>query len=244
MTDGAVRLEVSGAVARIVLDRPHKRNALSTKLLSELRARLEDVAAEPNVRVVTLHGAGPVFCAGADTVEFGGANAELVRGRWTRLGQQVFRALAELPQTTVAVLAGSAFGGGLELAMHCDFRVAADTAVLALPEATLGTTPGWAGLGKITEIAGLAAARRLALTGRPVTAAEAAGLGIVDIVDADVLAAVNALVDSLLGTTPGAQSILKRVLTSTAPTDAATLIDSLAGAYLAAAGETSPRRTT
>lgn len=244
MTDGAVRLEVSGAVARIVLDRPHKRNALSTGLLVELRARLEDVAAEPDVRVVTLHGAGPVFCAGADTVEFGGVTADLVRGRWTRLGQQVFRSLAELPQTTVAVLAGSAFGGGLELAMHCDFRVAADTAVLALPEATLGTTPGWSGLGKITEIAGLAAARRLALTGRPVTAAEASGLGIVDVVDADVPAAVRTLVDSLLNTTPGAQSILKRVLTSTSPADAATLIDSLAGAYLAAAGETSPRRTT
>lgn len=243
MTDELVRLEISGPVARIVLDRPRKRNALSTPLLTELRARLDDVAARTDVRVVTLHGAGPVFCAGADTVEFGDVTAELVRGRWTRLGQQVFRSLAELPQTTVAVLAGSAFGGGLELVMHCDFRVAAETAVLALPEATLGTTPGWAGLSKITEIAGLAAARRLALTGRPVSAAEAFGLGIVDVVDADAQAAVDTLVASLLGTAPGAQSILKRVLASTAPTDAATLIDSLAGAYLAASGETSSRRT-
>jgi enoyl-CoA hydratase/carnithine racemase len=244
VTDGAVRLEVSGVVARIVLDRPHKRNALSTRLLTELRNRLDDVAAEPDVRVVTLNGAGPVFCAGADTVEFADLTAELVRGRWTRLGQQVFRSLAELPQTTIAVLAGSAFGGGLELAMHCDFRVAADTTVLALPEATLGTTPGWSGLGKITEIAGLAAARRLALTGREMTAAEAARLGIVDVVDGDVHAAVDSLVDSLLNTTPGAQSILKRALASTAPADAVTLIDSLAGAYLAASGETSSRRPT
>lgn len=242
MTEGLVRLEVSGPVARMVLDRPRKRNALSTPLLTELGARLDDVAAQSDVRVVTLHGAGPVFCAGADTVEFGDATAELVRDRWTRLGQRVFRSLAELPQTTIAVLAGSAFGGGLEMAMHCDFRVAADTAVLALPEATLGTTPGWSGLGKITEIAGLAAARRLALTGRPVTSGEAFRLGIVDVVDADVQAAVDILVDSVLSTAPGAQSILKRALASTAPSDAATLIDSLAGAYLAASGETSSRR--
>lgn len=245
MTDdgsGGVRLETSGPVGRIVLDRPGKRNALSTHLLTELGARLAEVAADPQLRVVTVHGAGPVFCAGADTVEFAGIDAELVRGRWTRLGQQVFRALAELPQTTVAVLAGSAFGGGLELAMHCDFRVAGDDVVVGLPEATLGTTPGWAGLTRITEIAGVAAARRLALTGQPVTAEEAFRLGIVDVVDTDTHDAVDSLVRSLLSTTPGAQSILKRVLASAAPADAANLIDSLAGAYLAASGETNSRR--
>ncbi|CAN5621435.1 enoyl-CoA hydratase/isomerase family protein [soil metagenome] len=245
MTDdsaGGVRLERSGAVGRIVLDRPRKRNALSTDMLTELGARLDEVAADTEIRVVTLHGAGPVFCAGADTGEFAGISAELVRGRWTRLGQQVFRALAELPQTTIAVLAGSAYGGGLELAMHCDFRVAAVNAVLGLPEATLGTTPGWAGLTRITEIAGLAAARRLALTGRPVSAAEAFRLGIVDVTDTDVHDAADALVQSVLATTPGAQSILKRVLAAAAPADAASLIDSLAGAYLAASGETNSAR--
>lgn len=241
MTDGGVRLEVSGAVAQVVLDRPRKRNALSTHLITELRARLEEVAAA-DARVVLLVGEGPVFCAGADTGEFSGVSAELVRGRWTRLGQQVFRTLAELPQTTIAVLAGSAFGGGLELAMHCDFRVAAESVVLGLPEATLGTTPGWSGLSKISEIAGLAAARRLALTGQPVSAAEAFRLGIVDSVDADVHTAADSLVQSLLNTTPGAQSILKRVLASAAPADSASLIDSLAGGYLMAAGETNSRR--
>ncbi|WP_197907462.1 enoyl-CoA hydratase/isomerase family protein, partial [Pantoea agglomerans] len=115
--------------------------------------------------------------------------------------------MAELPQTTVAVLAGSAFGGGLELAMHCDFRVAADNVVLGLPEATLGTTPGWSGLGKISEIAGLAAARKLALTGRPIGAAEALRLGIVDVVAADVHSAADSLVRDVLDTAPGAQSI-------------------------------------
>ena len=81
MTEGLVRLEVAGPVARIVLDRPRKRNALSTQLLTELAARLDDVGAQSDVRVVTLHGTGPVFCAGADTVEFRDTTAELVRGR-------------------------------------------------------------------------------------------------------------------------------------------------------------------
>jgi len=241
VTQGNIRLEVVGAVARIVLDRPQKRNALSSHLLTQLRARLEDVAAS-DVRVVQLIGEGPVFCAGADTVEFADTPAEWVRCRWTRLGQQVFRAVAELPQTTVAVLAGSAFGGGLELAMHCDFRVAAETVVLGLPEATLGTTPGWSGLGKISEIAGLAAARKLALTGRPIGAVEALRLGIVDIVAADVHSAADSLVRDVLDTAPGAQSILKRALASAAPADAASLIDSLAGGYLTASGETHSRR--
>ncbi|AKS31547.1 3-hydroxybutyryl-CoA dehydratase [Mycolicibacterium goodii] len=243
MSDGDVRLEVAGPVARIVLDRPAKRNALSTHLIAELRDRIDDVAAS-DARVVLLLGEGPVFCAGADTVEFADACAELVRGRWTRLGQQVFRALAELPQTTVAVLAGSAFGGGLELAMHCDFRVAAGSVVLGLPEATLGTTPGWSGLSKISEIAGLGAARRLALTGQPVNAEDAFRIGIVDVVDADVHAAADELVQSLLNTTPAAQSILKRILASASPADAATLIDSLAGGYLTASGETKSRRNS
>lgn len=126
--------------------------------------------------------------------------------------------------------------------MHCDFRVAADNVVLGLPEATLGTTPGWSGLGKISEIAGLAAARKLALTGRPIGAAEALRLGIVDVVAADVHSAADSLVRDVLDTAPGAQSILKRALASSAPADAASLIDSLAGGYLAASGETHSRR--
>lgn len=241
---GGVRLERAGPVGRIVLDRPRKRNALSTHLLALLGDRLDEVAADPDIRVVTVHGEGTVFCAGADTAEFSDSTAELIRGRWTRLGQNVFRSLAELPQTTIAVLAGGAFGGGLELAMHCDFRVASDGIRVGLPEATLGTAPGWSGLNRITEIAGISAARRLALTGQPVTAEQAAALGLLDVVSSDVHGAVDHLVADLLTTTPLAQSIIKRALIS--GTDPTSLVDSLAGAYLAAAGETSStsRRTS
>ena len=241
-TVGQVRLELEGPTARIVLDRPRKRNALSTHMLTELDHRLATVADATDVRVVIIEGAGPVFCAGADTAEFSGLSSEAIRGRWTRLGQRVFGALAALPQTTIAALAGSAFGGGLELALHCDFRVAAHGIGLGLPEATLGTTPGWSGLHRVLGIAGPAAARILALTGRTLSAEDALRLGIIDFVaPGDTTpACVQQLVDDLMRTTPIAQSILKQALAQQSSSATAGLIDSLAGAYLAESGETVP----
>ncbi|OKH80644.1 enoyl-CoA hydratase/isomerase family protein [Mycolicibacterium sp.] len=239
---GEIRLERDGPVARIVLDRPAKRNALNTHMLTELRRRLDDAAADADVRVVTIESEGPVFCAGADTSEFSTTTPELILGPWTRLGQRVFAELAELPQTTIAVLSGSAFGGGLELAMHCDFRVAARGVQVALPEATLGTAPGWSGVERVAGIAGLSAARMLALTGRRYSADDAHELGIIDIVADDVVEATAELVADILRTTPVAQAVLKRALSSTVVS--AELIDSLAGAYLAASGETTPTRRT
>jgi enoyl-CoA hydratase/carnithine racemase len=239
---GRVRLDIDGPLARIVLDRPQKRNALSTHMLTELDDRLATVADAPGVRVVVVAGAGPVFCAGADTVEFGGLASEVIRGRWTRLGQRVFATLAGLPQTTIAALGGSAFGGGLELALHCDFRVASHGIGVGLPEATLGTTPGWSGLSRAVGIAGPAAARLLALTGRTLSADDALRLGIVDVVayDETTESCVQRLVDDLLRTTPIAQAILKQALAQPSPTGLSSLVDSLAGAYLAETDETIP----
>jgi enoyl-CoA hydratase len=239
---GQVRLELAGPLARIVLDRPNKRNALSTHMLTQLDHRLATVADSQGIRVVIVEGAGTVFCAGADTTEFGGLSSEAIRGRWTRLGQRVFGALAALPQTTIAAMSGSAFGGGLELALHCDFRVAAHGIGVGLPEATLGTTPGWSGLSRVLGIAGPAAARILALTGRTLTADNALRLGIVDFVAKaeGVEACVSQLVEDLLHTTPIAQAVLKQALAQPSTPGLSALVDSLAGAYLAEIGETAP----
>ena len=239
---GTVQLELQGPLARIVLDRPRKRNALSSHMLIELDDRLTTVAEHSELRVVIVEGAGTVFCAGADTAEFGGLSSEVIRGRWTRLGQRVFGALAGLPQTTIAAMTGSAFGGGLELALHCDFRVASAGIGVGLPEATLGTTPGWSGLSRVLGIGGPAAARMLALTGRTLSAEHALRLGIVDFVTPErgVEDCVQQLVEDLLQTTPIAQSILKEALAQPGPGGLSSLVDSLAGAYLAEAGETIP----
>lgn len=243
--DGQVRLELEGPLARIVLDRPRKRNALSTRMLSEFDERLATVADAPGVRVVIVEGAGTVFCAGADTGEFGGLSSEAIRGRWTRLGQRVFGTLAGLPQTTIASMSGSAFGGGLELALHCDFRVASTDIGIGLPEATLGTTPGWSGLSRVIGLAGPAAARVLAMTGRTLSTEDALRLGVIDFVAPvdEVEACVERLVADVLRTTPIAQSILKQALAQPSPGGSSSLIDSLAGAYLAESGETIPITT-
>ncbi|WP_329955292.1 enoyl-CoA hydratase/isomerase family protein [Rhodococcoides fascians] len=234
---GAVHLVVHGAVAEVRLDRPHKRNALSSHLITELGCRIREVAARSDVRVVLLRAAGDrVFSAGADTVEFASTASEDIRGTWTRSGQRVFAALSELPQTTIAVLGGSAFGGGLELALHCDFRIAASHIVVGLPEVTLGTTPGWSGLQRVVALAGTPAARMLALTGRGVDAQRAYEWGLIDIVTDTIEPAVEQLVDDVLSTGPIAQSIVKRLLSE--PSNPGALIDSLAGAYTASAGET------
>jgi enoyl-CoA hydratase/carnithine racemase len=237
---GQVRLELEGPLARIVLDRPRKRNALSTHMLTELDDRLAAVAERSGVRVVVLKGTGNVFCAGADTGEFGGLSSEAIRGRWIRLGQRVFGTLAALPQTTIAALTGSAFGGGLELALHCDFRVAADGIGVGLPEATLGTTPGWSGLSRVLGIAGPAAARILSMTGRTMSAEDALRLGIVDFIAPDdgIEVCVRQLIEDVLRTTPIAQSILKQALAQPTSDGLSSLVDSLAGAYLAESGET------
>ena len=236
VTQGRITLHRDGPRARIVLDRAAKRNALTSHMLAELDEHLTTLSDDPSIRVVTLHGAGPVFCAGADTAEFGATTPESIRGRWTRLGQRVFTTLAELPQTSVAVLTGSAFGGGLEFALHCDFRVAAETVDIGLPEATLGTAPGWGGVTRAAEIGGPAAARMLALTGRALPAAEAYRLCLIDVLAApeDIATATERLVADLLRTGRVAQSILKRALVAPHA-----LVDSLAGAYLAEIAETS-----
>lgn len=235
---GSVRLIVNGPIAEITLDRPHKRNALSSHLISELGGRIEELVDRCDVRVVLLRAAGDrVFSAGADTTEFASAGPEEIRGPWTRSGQRVFAALSELPQTTIAVLGGSAFGGGFELALHCDFRIAAHDIVVGLPEVTLGTTPGWSGLQRVVALAGSPAARMLALTGRGVDAQRAYEWGLVDVVTDSIEPAVEQLVDDVLRTGPIAQSIVKRLLAAD-PSSPGALIDSLAGAYTASVGET------
>lgn len=235
---GDVVLRKNGSVADVILDRSHKRNALTPYMLAKLGDQLRVIAVDEALRVVRIRGAGDVsFCAGADLNAFRGLNpSEIWRG-WTTLGQGVFAALTQLPQTTIAVLSGDALGGGLELAAHCDLRVASDTVRVGLPEATLGTLPGWAGLSKMSELIGTSRTRLLAMTGRLITAIQAAEWGLVDVVaPPDAFGqAQDGLVEQLLRTGPSAQRILKARFAN--GTDLSMLVDSLGGAVAAWEGE-------
>lgn len=235
-----MRLAVRAPVAELVLDRPATRNALTVAMLEELGRHLRTVAEDETVRVVLLRGSGDsAFCAGADLTAFRGLPADRLWRHWTRLGQEVFAALARLPQVTVAVLSGHAVGGGLELAAHCDLRIAARGSRLGLPEVKLGTLPGWSGMDRLADLIGLSRTRLLALTGRLIEAEDAAVWGLVDIVSGALATDVDRLVADLLRAGPVSQRILKARLAGALRgwPDPGALADSLGGAIAAFEGE-------
>lgn len=169
-----------GHVAEIVLDRPEAHNALSTAMARELAAACAEVAADRSVRVVVLSASGEkAFCVGADLKERNAfSDADLMRQR--PVFRAAFGGVLDLPQPTVAAVFGFALGGGCEFALACDLIVAEDTAVLGLPEVTVGVVPGGGGTQTLVRRVGWARAADLIFTGRKVPAPEAYELGIVN----------------------------------------------------------------
>jgi methylglutaconyl-CoA hydratase len=149
-------------------------------LLGELGAVLATLAAEASARVVIVHSLVPgVFCAGADLKERAAMTAEEAEAFVKRL-RSTFSALEALPMPTVAAVEDAALGGGLELALACDLRVAGEAAVLGLPETTLAILPGAGGTQRLPRLVGRSAAKDLIFTGRRIGASEALGMGLVD----------------------------------------------------------------
>jgi methylglutaconyl-CoA hydratase len=172
-----VRAERRGPVGVLVVDREARRNALSRKTLRELGRLGRELVGDPEVRAIVVTGAGnKVFCAGADLKERQGFSNEDVR-------VQVGLYRTEL--SVVAAMNGSAFGGGLELALVCDLRVAVPHAQIGLPETTLGIIPGAGGTQRLPRIVGEARAKEMILLGRPLTAAQALAWGLVNRVSPD-----------------------------------------------------------
>ena len=162
------------------LDRPAAKNALGRQLLGELEEAFSALAGDPGVRVVVLHSlVEGVFCAGADLKERAGMTPEEAEAFVKRL-RAAFAALERLPMPTLAAIDGAALGGGLELALACDLRVAGRAAVLGLPETTLAIIPGAGGTQRLPRLVGRARAKELIFTGRRLSAAEAVDLGVAD----------------------------------------------------------------
>src|SRR5258707_5446815 len=174
-----VRREADG-IAEVVLDRPEAMNALSTATLDQLAADFTAIAADPQVRAVVLSAAGErAFCVGADLKERAAmSDAQIMAQRPTfRAG---FAALLALPQPVIAAVHGYALGGGCELALSCDIIVADGTAVVGLPEATVGLVPGCGGTQLLARRVGPGRAADLIFSGRRVGADEAAAIGLAD----------------------------------------------------------------
>lgn len=180
MSESPLILADRGAVRVVTVNRPDKLNALNAATLDALHEAFDDAAQDAGVRVVVLTGAGPkAFVAGADIAEMSGLSA--VQGRdFSLRGQRMMRRVEKMPKPVIAMVNGFAFGGGLELAMCCHLRVAADNVKVGQPEINLGLIPGFGGTQRLLRLAGRAATLELCLTGAPIDAARALQLGIVN----------------------------------------------------------------
>lgn len=163
----------------LIIDNPAALNALNTDILNELDAAIKEIAADGNINVLILTGAGRAFVAGADISEMAGKTAMEGR-RFGELGARVFRSLELMPQPVIAAVNGFALGGGCELAMACDIRIASAKAKFGQPEVGLGIIPGFSGTQRLPRLVGPGKARELIYTADVIKADEAMRIGLVE----------------------------------------------------------------
>ena len=183
MTYENLIVERKDGVGIIAINRPKALNALSRGTVAELARAIEELAAADSVRAIVLTGAGEkAFVAGADISEFNTLQSAEEAAAYARAGQEVLNRIEHLPKPVIAAINGYALGGGCELAMACDIRLAADTARLGQPEINLGIIPGYGGTQRLPRLVGRGTAKLLVLVGDAITADEALRIGLVDAV--------------------------------------------------------------
>lgn len=187
----------AAAWAEITLNRPAKGNALTIPMLHQLDDCAARIELDPSIRAVVLRGRGRFFSTGGDIAAWGALPPRRMARDWILPGIRTFERIAALGVPVIAAISGHALGGGLELALATDLRIAVEGAKLGLPEVTIGMIAGWMGLRKLAEIIGVARARQMALLGTPITAAQALDWGLVHAVAPDQ-AALEELLDAWL----------------------------------------------
>lgn len=181
MAEEKILLVFDGPIATITLNRPEKLNAIDLGMLEELESATSEIEHHQEVRVALLTGAGErAFSVGADINAWSALEPLEMWRRWVRDGHRVFERVARLRQPVIAVLNGFAFGGGLELALAADLRLAAEHAELALPEVKLGTIPGWTGSQRLPALIGPARAKQMIFAGARLDAVTAEQWGLVN----------------------------------------------------------------
>jgi E-phenylitaconyl-CoA hydratase len=214
--------ERRGAVALLALNRPESRNAIDQTLADALEGAFTRLREDDAVRVVVLTGSGAAFCAGADLKQVG-----LVDTGRVLIGSQrpLTHALDTFPKLVVAAVNGAAFGGGCELALAADVRVAAYTASFCLPEVKIGSLPGSGGIHRLVRAVGVANAARMLYSGEPVSASDALRIGLVsDLFKlSDLVEAATDLAGRIAANAPLSLLALKRALTHEQSSSAATL---------------------
>jgi len=234
-----VNVDVDDGVAVVTIDRPEVHNALSWEVMAALDAALTRVETDDAVRAVVFTGAGDrAFIAGADIGQVQEYTPRTALESWM---QRTFDRVEDLPKPTIAAVNGIALGGGLELAMACDIRIAAATARFGLPEVSLGVLPGAGGTQRLARFVGTGRAIELILTGRTAPAAEALEIGLVtSVVPADrLMTAAREVAEQILAKGPLAVRLAKLVIRAGMDADQRTgqVVERLAQALLYASDD-------
>jgi len=169
----------ANGVSLLQLNRPHKKHALNTELRKELENAMEQIAHDRSIRAVVLTGGSEFFCAGADIAEIQESPSAEAAYHHAREFQLLFDRVEALPQPVIAAVAGFALGGGCELTLACDFRIASEGAKFGLPEIKIGAFPGGGGTQRLPRLIGPAKAKEMIFTGEPISAEVALSWGLI-----------------------------------------------------------------
>ena len=231
MSTPRILVERHEAIVTLTLNRPDKLNAIDGPMLDALEQILGEIERDPEIRAVVLTGAGRAFSAGADIKEWTALEPLVFSRTWGQRGHALFDRLAGLRPPVIAALNGITFGGGLELALCADIRIAATVARLGLPEVTIGAIPGWGGTQRLPRLIGAGRAKHMILTGQPIDAARAEAWGLVsEVLESDaLLPRARELAQTIAGNAPIAVQAGKRVIDAGLPTSAAAIIEGDAG---------------
>jgi enoyl-CoA hydratase len=213
MTYEILRTEFADGIAVVTVSRPQALNALNTRFFQEMDALVAEIAGRADVKAVVITGDGKAFVAGADIAEMVSKTPDEARA-FSRLGQRTFRSLELLEKPVIAAVNGFALGGGCELALACDFRIASTKAKFGQPEVGLGLIPGYAATQRLPRLVGLGNALHLLLTAEMIGAEDALRIGLVQkVVEPEaLLAAAGETAKTIAAKGPLAVRLVKRVV--------------------------------
>ena len=211
MTDKII-FQISNGVGYITLNNPSKLNCMGFKLLARLNEVIEAVRMQEDARVLVFRGGGErAFSTGADLKEFRALSDEGLK-KWIVFGNEIFNKIEALNIPTIAYIQGYALGGGLELALACDFRIGTDTAVIGSPELEHGWLPGWGGITRLRKLIGEAKAKEVVMLNKKYNAAESLKLGLLSSIDSVEKDQLNHFVNHLKKINPRVLELAKMAL--------------------------------
>lgn len=220
MTFKILKIQNQDGILTITISRPEALNALNTAFFDEMDLLLDDISNDDSVKIIIITGEGKAFVAGADIAEM--VNKNSIEGtEFSVRGQKVFRKMEHLDKPIIAAINGFALGGGLELALACDIRLASDNARFGQPEVNLGLIPGFAATQRLPRLIGTANALWLLMTAEMIDAAEALRIGLVQkvFVPEELIESANKMAQLILSKGPKAVKKIKKVVRKGMETD-------------------------